>query len=106
MTGAARLKADLCAVNFTDKYEDYIKNCTYSVDDMFKADSDEKLQNHIGIDAEKTNPDICKLPTSNSSRDAQVSCVYVIGVIGAANYSTHYSVMLKVQEEAHPVVLS
>jgi hypothetical protein len=43
MTGAARLKADLCAVNFTDKYEDYIKNCTYSVEDMFKANKDEKL---------------------------------------------------------------
>jgi hypothetical protein len=27
-------------------------------------------------------------------------------VIGAANFSTHYSVMIKVQEEAHPIVLS
>lgn len=96
MTGVARLKANLCAVNFTDKYEDYFKNCTYTTEDMFKMNPDERQENHLGSETEKTNPDICKLPPSNSSRDAQVSCVYVIGVIGAANYSTHYSVMLKV----------
>ena len=46
------------------------------------------------------------MPPPGSSREAQVSCVYVVGVIGAAEYTTHYSVMLKVQEEEQPVVLT
>jgi hypothetical protein len=45
------------------------------------------------------------MPPANSSRGAQVSCVYVIGIIGAANYTTHYSVMMRVQEEERPVVM-
>ena len=86
MTGMSRLRAALCPVNFTDKYEDYFKNCTFTSEDMFKADANERLENHLGSETEKTDTDICKLPPANSSRDAQVSCVFVVGVIGVAPY--------------------
>jgi hypothetical protein len=32
MTGMARLRANLCVVNFTDTYEDYRKTCTFTTD--------------------------------------------------------------------------
>jgi hypothetical protein len=63
MTGIARLKASLCAINFTDKYEDYKKDCTYTTEDMFKVNPErERFENHLGSETEKTDPDICKLP--------------------------------------------
>ncbi len=68
MTGKARLRAKICAVNFTDKYENYSKECVFTKEEMLLEDPKEKLENHLGQETETTDPEICKLPPSTLNR--------------------------------------
>ena len=47
---------------------------------------------HIGSEAEKVDSDVCKLASNG-----KLSCVYVLGVLGMAEYQTHYSIMVKTE---------
>jgi hypothetical protein len=105
MIGKARLRAKLFEVNFTDTYEDFKEKCVITTEEMLEDDPEEKTDMHIGSESEATNTTLCKLPTNESARDSQVSCVFVVGVLGMAEYQTHYSVLLKVESEPHHTIL-
>ena len=63
---------------------------------------------HLGAESEKTNTTMCKLgfEWSLSKRVRQVSCVYVVGIIGLAPYTTHYSVLLKLNKKVEHTILA
>ena len=86
MTGKARLRAKLCPVNFTDKFDDYAKDCIFTQEEMLVEDPLERSEAHLGAESDKTNPEICKMPSSKDSREGQVSCVFVIGIVGLAPF--------------------
>ena len=52
MTGKARLRARLCPVAYTAKYENYAKECVISDEDMLREDPEEKQEAHLGSEAE------------------------------------------------------
>ena len=62
MTGKARLKAKICALNFTDKYEDYKDSCTITTEQMLEGEPKERIESHMGAESEPTNTEVCKLP--------------------------------------------
>lgn len=70
MTGIARLRAKICPLNFTDKNEDFMKDCIITNEEMLVEDTAEKSDNHIGSESEPTNTTLCKLPPNGSSRDS------------------------------------
>jgi hypothetical protein len=105
MTGKARLRAKLCPVKANAKYEDYVKECFFTQEDMLKGDSEEREEAHLGEESDKTDPEMCKMPSEKDSRTAQVSCVFVVGIVGLAPFQTHFSVMLKFNQEAHHTVM-
>lgn len=71
---------------------------------MLAEDPNERKESHLGAEALATNTSMCRLPAS-APRDAQVSCVMVVGVIGLSEWTTHYSVNLKVESVPHHTIL-
>ena len=72
---------------------------------MLTGDSEEKEEAHLGEESDKTDPEMCKMPSDKDSRSGQVSCVFVVGIVGLAPFQTHFSVMLKFNQEAHHTVM-
>ena len=105
MIGSARLRSSLCEVNFTDTYDIIKTKCSMTKDDLLIVDPNERKENHLGSEIARTNTTSCKMPPIGSTRDAQVSCIFVVGILGMQSYQSHYSVLLKVQTEAHHTIL-
>lgn len=63
MTGKARLRAKVCPVEINEKYEDFKDRCTYTTEEMLEVDPNEFQAQHLGSEADKTDTDICKIPS-------------------------------------------
>ena len=112
MTGGIRLKATLC-----ERPEDMSQlqaECNFTKEQMLEKDPDEKLLRDVGSETDSPDPNMCsanRLQFGKGTLRAgnQAPCVYLIGVIGLANYTSHYSVMVEVEDATgmkHPTVLS
>lgn len=60
---------------------------------MIEEDPNEKVGYHVGYEDEAINTTMC---TEFQGTDGEVSCVYVIGLLGMATYQTHYSAMVNI----------
>ena len=106
MFGKARLRAKVCAIQPDDTLNSFKDSCTFTQEEMLAEDPEEQIQQHIGAESEKTDTSICKMPESTTSiRNPQVTCVYAIGVIGLADFQSHFSVMVKIEKEAEHTLL-
>eukprot|EP00347_Sterkiella_histriomuscorum_P004193 403361391 len=100
MVGKARLKSKACPIKSNAKYEDFQNTCTYTAEELLAEDDPhEMIAQHMGSESEPVDSNICKLDSSDSKRGNQITCVYVIGIIGLAEFETHYSVMVKTNKE-------
>lgn len=107
MSGKARLRGKLCELSEFDTQKEMLKKCFMTTEEMFAPDPAEKVMAHVGAEQEKTNTSACKLNSEWSlfNRDRQVSCAYIIGVVGLSPYTTHFSTLLKLNEEVKHVAL-
>lgn len=105
MLGKARLRAKICEVSHTERYEEFKYRCAMTFMEMNKEDPEEKNEAHIGSEVLQTDTGKCKVPPEGAPRDAQVSCVVVAAVMGMEDYVTHFSVLLKVETEVHHTLL-
>jgi hypothetical protein len=71
---------------------------------MIQYDPNEKVMEHVGSEVNEVNTSMCA-NGENFNKTGEVSCVYVIGVIGTENYMTHYSVLVKVLEKLNHIIL-
>lgn len=85
MLGKARLRAKACPININDKLEDIQKTCTYTTEELLAEDDPTEMKaSHIGTEDEKIDSNICKLESNNEMKVPQITCVYVVGIIGLA----------------------
>lgn len=80
---------------------------------MLEYDPDEKLLRDIGSETDTPDPNMCSASRlqfgKTTVRSNQAPCIYVVGVIGLAKYTSHYSVMIEIEDDSgmkHPSVLS
>ena len=96
MYGKARLKSKLCQIESGAPLSSFKDSCTYSFEDLVEEDPNEReILDHIGKESTKTDIDICKMEKPANKRAPEVTCVWVVGIIGLAEYETHYSVLIK-----------
>jgi len=103
MVGSARLRSQFCEVDPVDSPVTIQEKCAMTKEFMLAEDPNERKESHLGAEALATNTSMCRLP--QATRDAQVSCVMVVGVIGLTEWTTHYSVNLKVESQPHHTIL-
>lgn len=113
MSGSVRLNAKLCPK--PNDMSDLESSCNLTKQEMLAFDPEEKLvKQEVGSEEEIPDHNICAggealdvLQKLNSKTEAH--CIYVVGVIGLANYTSHFSVMVELTDPAgknHPVLLS
>lgn len=107
MVGKARLRGKVCAVEADEEYEDFKDKCLFTLEELQKEDDPSEQQAvHIGSETEEIDHTICKLDESSSkTRKGKVTCVYVIGIIGLADFETHYSVLAKTNKKEQYIAL-
>ena len=79
---------------------------------MLEDKADEKIMMHQGTDTDITNTTMCKINEEwhitnekDSNRNRQVSCMQVVGVAGLSNYTTHYSAMVRINQNKTLILL-
>lgn len=95
MTGGVRVRSKLCR-----RVEPLNETCSYTQEELKEEQADEKIVIHEGSETERPDPKLCSPDaTFGRIRNAtQAGCVYVIGVIGLANQTSHYSIMLELSD--------
>ena len=71
---------------------------------MLEPEEDEEVVEHVGSEEESPDQNICS--PINFSEGIQrlrganntAPCMYVLGVIGESNYTSHYSVMIELAD--------
>jgi hypothetical protein len=106
MTGAVGVKAVLCRrprdmANLTSE-------CNITKEEMLEPQPDEEVMQHQGSYSETPDYNICfpngLLLAESGAGDIRqnntAQCIYVIGVIGMSNYTSHYTIMVEVSDQA------
>ena len=80
---------------------------------MLANDPDEEIVFHEGKDIYIPDHNLCfpnSVISGGTIRDnKEAQCIYVIGVVGLANYTSHYSVLVELDDglsKNHPLILS
>lgn len=102
MTGAARLRAKVCEIGPNDSFDTISQKCNYTYEEMTAEDPTERTEVHIGADTYEVDHDICN---KGDASKGQVSCVYVIGILGMAQFETHFSTSVKIEGETEYTVM-
>lgn len=112
MTGEVRVKAKLCPLpqNMT-KLED---ECNLSADEMNEVDPNDKMIQNIADTLVSPDHDVCfpnsvlQQTSGNIRLDNIAQCIYVFGVIGLSNFTSHFSIGVQLEDAGknHPIVLS
>jgi len=112
MVGMVGLRTKLC--HRPDDMSKLAESCNFTLAELKERDPDAKVMEQVGSETESPDPNICspnKLLQGDRALRAgsQAPCLYVIGVVGLHNYTSHYSVMVELLDEAgstHQTILS
>jgi hypothetical protein len=112
MVGMVGLRIKLC--HRPDDMSKLAASCNLTLAELKEKDPGEKVMKQVGSETDSPDPNICspnKLLQAGEALRAgsQAPCLYVIGVVGLHNYTSHYSVMVELQDEAgstHQTILS
>lgn len=118
MVGMVGLRMKLC--HRPDDMSKLAASCNLTLAELTETYPDEKVMEQVGSETDSPDPNICS-PNKLLQGDekdkvdkalragSQAPCLYVIGVVGLHNYTSHYSVMVELQDEAgstHQTILS
>ena len=111
MTGGIKLRTKLCSKPENMKL--LIESCNITLEEISEPNPDEKIEYHVASDLESPDPNICSPQFLDSSKTLrsqnEAPCIYVIGVLGLDNYTSHFSVMVELVDKTgrnHPIILS
>lgn len=110
--GAIRVRSKLC--RRPADMSSLSLTCNYTLEELLEFDPEEKVMQHVGSEEESPDHGICSTNKVldqyyGTRNDNTAPCIYVIGVLGLSNYTSHYSIMVELEDDSgknHPVVLS
>jgi hypothetical protein len=102
MSGSIRVRAKLCR-----RPEDNIdlqSACNITFEEISSPDPDESVFSGEGNELDTPDHNMCfpnqLLFDQKLQRNNSASCIYVIGVLGLSSYTSHYSLIVQLNDHA------